>query len=137
MRTRDAALVGIRALEHNRWKLGDTVTLHSTVFPVELEFRIVGTIPGKWPAPRPRVKLPIFWFQRDYLVEALQAKGIAFDSLGNIWARVDDPAKVPAVMDESTRCSATARPRRLARPRSTSSRASSGLAEGFLVCSWR
>jgi putative ABC transport system permease protein len=102
VRTRNAAIVGIRALEQNRWKLGDTVTLHSTVYPVDLEFKIVGTIPGK-SAKRlgnESNSMPIFWFQREYLVEALRARGVSYDVLGNIWARVDDPAKVPAVMQQ-------------------------------------
>jgi putative ABC transport system permease protein len=33
-------------------------------------------------------------------VEALRARGVSYDVLGNIWARVDDPAKVPAVMQQ-------------------------------------
>jgi putative ABC transport system permease protein len=98
-RNRNAALVGIRALEQNRWRVGDSVTLHSTVYPVDLEFRIVGTIPGK--ANRlgnERNSMPVLWFHREYLVEALRAQGTELDVLGNIWARVDDPAKVAAVM---------------------------------------
>ncbi len=89
-RYRNGALVGSRALEQNGWKVGDSVTLQSTVFPVELEFLISGEIPS--------ASMPVFWFHREYLVEAMREKGVEFDQLGNIWARVDDPAKVESVM---------------------------------------
>lgn len=98
-RTRTGALVGQRAMKDNGWKVGDLVTLSSTIYPLELEFRIAGTIPGaSAEASSESTNLPIFWFHREYLVEALREQGIPFDVLGNIWARVDDPAKVPAVM---------------------------------------
>jgi putative ABC transport system permease protein len=98
-RTRTGALVGQRAMQDNGWKVGDLVTLASTIYPLELEFRIVGTVPGaSLQKAAESTNLPVFWFHREYLVEALREQGIAFDVLGNIWARVDDPAKVPAVM---------------------------------------
>jgi putative ABC transport system permease protein len=86
---RDAALVGHTTLEKQRWKVGDVVTLQSTVFPVSLSFRIVGSIPTPTPA---------FYFQREYLAQALSAVGVQFDSTGMIWSRVDDPDRVGPVM---------------------------------------
>jgi putative ABC transport system permease protein len=100
-RTRTGALVGMRAMTDNGWKIGDLVTLKSTIYPLELEFRIIGTIPGE--ARRDAgeaTNLPVFWFHREYLVEALREQGIEFDALGNIWARIDDPARVTAVMQQ-------------------------------------
>jgi putative ABC transport system permease protein len=100
-RSRTSALVGHRAMVDNGWKIGDVVTLKSTIYPVDLEFRIAGTIPGE--AMRKsgeQASLPIFWFHREYLVESLRAQGVEFDQLGNIWARIDDPAKVTAVMQQ-------------------------------------
>ncbi len=100
-RSRTGALVGVRAMTENGWKLGDVVTLKSTIYPVELEFTIAGTIPGaKMLEAGASTGLPVFWFHREYLVEALRAQGVEFDQLGNIWARIDDPAKVTGVMQQ-------------------------------------
>lgn len=100
-RTRTGALVGQRAMNDNGWKVGDLVTLKSTIYPLELEFRIAGTVPGgSLSKAAESTNLPVFWFHREYLVEALREQGIEFDSLGNIWTRVDDPAKVPAIMQQ-------------------------------------
>jgi putative ABC transport system permease protein len=90
VRYRDAALVGGMTLEKYGWKVGDLVTLKSTVFPVEVNLRIVGML-GKDNDPR-------LWFQREYMVQALEAAGVPFDSIGTVWARVDDPARVNEVM---------------------------------------
>ncbi len=100
-RTRTGALVGLRAMTDNGWQIGDLVTLKSTIYPVELEFRIVGTMPGDpGSAAGDAANLPLFWFHREYLVEALREQGVEFDALGNIWARIDDPARVTAVMQQ-------------------------------------
>lgn len=97
-RTRTCALVGRRAMSQNGWQVGQLVTLESTVFPLALEFRLCGTIPGG--ASAESSTLPIFWFHREYLVEALRAQGVEFDVLGTIWARIDDPERVTAVMQQ-------------------------------------
>jgi putative ABC transport system permease protein len=89
-RQRDAALVGHMTLQQHGWKVGDRVTLKSTVFPVDLEIQIVGEIPG---ANDPRL-----WLQREYLGQALEAKGFRFDMINMIWARVDEPERVNEVM---------------------------------------
>ncbi len=86
---RDAALVGHTTLEKHRWKVGDVITLQSTVFPVTLSFRIVGSVPTATPS---------FYFQREYLAQALAASGAQFDSTGMIWSRIDDPERVAPVM---------------------------------------
>jgi putative ABC transport system permease protein len=90
-RYRDAALVGYQTMRQFRWKIGDRVTLRSTVYPVDLEFRIVGVLPE--PHGNPMWLL----FSRTYLEEAVRAKGGSADYAGMIWARVEDPADVPAV----------------------------------------
>jgi putative ABC transport system permease protein len=91
-RRRDAALVGRGTLERYGWKPGDLVTLKGTVFPVDLRFRIVGEIPSE--------RAPHFWFQREYLEQAVAASGGRLDFLGTIWVRVDDPARVDPLMRE-------------------------------------
>jgi len=70
------------------WKVGDNITLTSTVFPVSLTFRIVGDLPVQ----------RTFYFQREYLAQGLAAAGITLDTTGMIWSRVDDPEKVGPVM---------------------------------------
>jgi putative ABC transport system permease protein len=90
VRQRDAALVGKQTLDRYGWKVGDRITLESTVFPVSLDLRIVGVL-GDTRDPR-------LWFQREYLVQALDQQGVAFDLLGTVWARVDDPARVNEIM---------------------------------------
>jgi putative ABC transport system permease protein len=90
-RYRDAALVGYQTMRQFRWKIGDRVTLRSTVYPVDLEFRIVGEL------PEPHGNPMWFLFSRTYLEEAVRAKGGSADYAGMIWARVEDPADVPVV----------------------------------------
>jgi putative ABC transport system permease protein len=89
-RHRDGAIVGGGTLARHGWKIGDLVTLESTVFPVKLQFRIVGVIPSE--------RAPHFWFQREYLDQALRAQGGSLDFLGTIWLRVDDAARVDPLM---------------------------------------
>jgi putative ABC transport system permease protein len=89
-RQRDALIVGRQTMNKYRWKVGDRVTLKSTVFPVDLDMRIVGEIPEE--------RDPRGWFQREYLDQALEAQGYDFDQIGVVWARVDDPARVNEVM---------------------------------------
>jgi putative ABC transport system permease protein len=88
---RDAAMVGHLTLEKMRWKVGDQVTLQSTVFPVSLTFRIVGSIPTSTPS---------FYFQREYLEQALAGAGVPLDTTGMIWSRIDSPEHVNAVMSQ-------------------------------------
>jgi putative ABC transport system permease protein len=91
-RNRDGAIVGRNTMVRYGWKVGDRITLESSVFPVELAFRIVGEIPNE--------RAPHFWFQREYLDQALQAQGGNLDFLGTVWLRVDDPARIEPLMAE-------------------------------------
>ena len=92
-RYRDGAIVGRGTLQKNGWKIGDLVTLKGTIYPVDLGFRIVGEIPND--------RSPIFLFQREYLDQALRAAGRGgLDTLGTVWVRVDDPARVGPLMSQ-------------------------------------
>lgn len=91
-RYRDGAIVGRGTLDKYDWKVGDLVTLKGTLFPIDLSFRIVGEIPNQ--------RAPHFWFQREYLEQALRANGSNLDFLGTIWFRVDDRARVEPLMRE-------------------------------------
>lgn len=89
---RDAAVVGRNTLEKMGWKVGDTVSLQSTVYPVTLSFRIVGATPN--------ANNGSLYFQREYLAQALAAAGIQFDTTGMIWSRVDDAARIGPVIHQ-------------------------------------
>jgi len=89
---RDGALVGRMTMQRQGWKPGDEVTLGSTVYPVDLTFRISGEIPAE--------QDPRFWFHRTYLEEALRAQNIPSDQVGMIWARIDQAELVPGVMKQ-------------------------------------
>lgn len=92
-RNRDGALVGRGTLRSQGWKIGDNVTLKGTAWPVDLSFRIVGEIPNE--------RAPHFWFQREYLDQALRAAGRGgLDTLGTVWVRVDDAARVDPLLRE-------------------------------------
>jgi putative ABC transport system permease protein len=90
-RYRDGAIVGRGTMHKYRWKVGDRVTLRSTVWPVALDFRIVGEIPDD--------RSPLFWMNREYLDQALKAQGHGgLGIVGLIWVRAADPARVNAIM---------------------------------------
>lgn len=98
-RYRDGAIVGRQVMERYGWKLGDRITLKSTVWPVDLDLRIVGEIASD--------RAPYLWFNQAYLDQALKAKGRqGLGIVGMIWVRASDPAKVNAIMrtvDEMSR----------------------------------
>lgn len=90
-RYRDGVIVGRQTMLKHRWKIGDRVTLQSTVWPVKLDFRIVGEIPNE--------RAPHFWMSREYLDQALKAQGRdGLGIAGTIWVRVSDPNRVNAIM---------------------------------------
>ena len=90
-RYRDGAIAGRQTMRRYGWKIGDRVTLRSTVWPVNLDFRIVGEIPNE--------RSPLLWMNRNYLDEALKAQGrpgLGITTL--IWVRAADPDRVNAIM---------------------------------------
>ncbi len=90
-RYRDGAIVGRQTMLKYGWKIGDRVTLKSNLWPVALDFRVVGEIPND--------RSPLFWFHRTYLDEALiSLRGQGLSIVGMIWARIDDPQNVNRVM---------------------------------------
>jgi putative ABC transport system permease protein len=90
-RYRDGALIGGQLVKKYGWKVGDRVTLKSTAWPVDLDFRIVGVIPD--------ARAPFLWFQRAYLDQALQAQtGKGLGTAGSIWVHVKDPEDTTRIM---------------------------------------
>jgi putative ABC transport system permease protein len=90
-RYRNSALIGRQLAKQYGWHVGDTVTLKSTRWPIELSMRVVGEIPNDLD--------PRFWLRREYVEEALATLGRKLGRVGIIWARVDDPRR----MDETMR----------------------------------
>jgi putative ABC transport system permease protein len=91
-KNRDAALVGRSTLDRQGWKVGDRITLHSTIWGFPLEFRVVGALEHG--------QNPSLWFQREYLEQALEARSMSRDEIGMIWVRVDDATRVEPLMRE-------------------------------------
>lgn len=91
-RRRDGAIVGRLTMRRYGWKPGDRITLVSKDWRLDLGLVIVGEIPVD--------RSPLFLFQREYLAQAISARGWQLDSTGTIWLRVDDPARVDSLMRE-------------------------------------
>jgi len=66
-RYRDGALVGRQTLRKYGWKIGDRISLHSNIWQLDLDLRIVGEMPHE--------RSPLVWFSWTYLDEALKAHG--------------------------------------------------------------
>jgi putative ABC transport system permease protein len=98
-RYRDGAIVGRQTSERYGWKLGQRITLRSTVWPVEADVRIVGIL------DEPRI--PSLYIHREYLDEALRAAtGNGLGVVGVIWTRVASPELTGPIMrqiDEMSR----------------------------------
>jgi len=78
-RDRKAAVVGSRIAELYGWKLGDRVTLESTIPPyLSLEFHIIKLLTEQSEAI-------FFLFRRDYLEEAINATGMDGSRVNIFW----------------------------------------------------
>lgn len=90
-RYRDGAIVGRQTMKKYNWKIGDRITLKSTVWPTDLDLRIVGEIPNE--------RAPMLWLNREYLDQALKAQGRpGLGIAGVIWVRAESPERVNAIM---------------------------------------
>ena len=89
-RYRDGAIVGRETMKKYGWKVGDRITLRSTVWPVDLDLRIVAEIPSD--------RAPLLWLNWEYLAQALKAKGRNLGIAGIVWVKVADPKQVNSVM---------------------------------------
>jgi len=91
LKYRDGALVGRQTMRKYNWEIGQRITLKSTVWPANLDVRIVGEIPND--------SAPMLWINREYLDQALQAAGrTGLGIAGVIWVRAADPNRVNAIM---------------------------------------
>ena len=84
--TRSGALVGPTLMRMYRWRVGDTVIVHGTTEPVDVQLKIVGTLGGRVP---PTAAI----MRRDSLDEALGRPG----TVNIFWVKVDSSNSVPTV----------------------------------------
>ena len=90
-RYRDGAIVGRQTMRKYGWKIGDRVTLHSNLWLVDLDLRIVGEMPDE--------RSPLLWLNWTYLDEALKARGAGgLGIVPTIWVRARDSEHVNAIM---------------------------------------
>jgi putative ABC transport system permease protein len=89
-RYRDGAIVGRQTMNKYGWKVGDRITLRSTVWPANLDLRIVAEIPNE--------RSPVLWLNWEYLEQTLKAQGRSLGIVGIVWVKVTDPKEVNAVM---------------------------------------
>lgn len=86
---RTAALVGVKLMQKYHWKIGQTITLIGTVFPVNPELTIRGVYSD---ASDPSQDLTLY-FHYDYLNEMLDE----MNQVGSFIVRVDNAQDVPKV----------------------------------------
>lgn len=81
MRDRRAAVTGVAPAEQYGWKIGDLVTLESTVPPyLTLQFKIVKVTTNA-------VRANAFYFRRDYLEESLASANFASSRCNIFWVK--------------------------------------------------
>jgi putative ABC transport system permease protein len=87
-----AAWIGSLLMRQNGWKVGDHIMLRSTgADRMELSFTIVGEIPSKhYPNT--------FLFRRDYLEDALKARGLPVGDAWFLMARVGEAGQIASVI---------------------------------------
>lgn len=93
-----SAVAGVDLMSRFGWKVGDTVTLMGTIFPVDLEFTIVGTYSSA------RYQ-NMFYFRYDYFSEALGG----FNQVGSFMVKASSADLIPQIaeqIDETFRNSA-------------------------------
>ncbi len=85
---KSAAICGRLLAEAFNWKVGDKITLLGTIYPIDLEFTLVGIY-------RSDVDERSFYFHRDYFEEAQGRPGLA----GVFYVMCESPESVPRVID--------------------------------------
>lgn len=85
---RRAAVAGRALMERYGWEIGDRITLKGTIFPVDLEFILVGQYVSESNESN-------FYFHYDYLEEALGNPG----RIGAFWVKAESAEKVPEIAD--------------------------------------
>jgi putative ABC transport system permease protein len=88
IKERKAAVASEKLAKRFGWKVGDTITLKGTIFPVDLEFKIAGVFTEP-------TSQEMLYFRHDYLEEALGNPGIS----GAYAVKASNAAAVPSVCE--------------------------------------
>ncbi|HLI34019.1 MAG TPA: ABC transporter permease [Terriglobia bacterium] len=88
---RTAALVGRKLMEKYHWKIGQTITLKGTIFPINPEL----TIRAVYTDPSDSSQEQALYFHWDYFNELLSEA----NTVGTFTVKVDNAQDVPKVMD--------------------------------------
>ncbi len=84
---RTAGLVSTTLMRVYGWKVGDTITLRGTLYPVDLQLTIVGVLNEEAAGPR-------IIFRRDYMEELLGRPG----TTNLFWVKIDRSQSAPEVI---------------------------------------
>jgi putative ABC transport system permease protein len=84
---RTAALVATNLMKLYRWKIGQTIMLRGSMYPVDLQLTIVGVLNENASGPR-------IIFRRDYMEELLGRPGTA----NLFWVKIDSSRSAPEVI---------------------------------------
>ncbi len=84
---RTAAVAGRKLAERFKWRLGDTITLKGTIYPLDLDFKLRGIYTG--------LDETAFFFHHAYLEEALERPG----KVGTFWLKAATAADVPRIAE--------------------------------------
>ncbi len=84
---RTAGLVSTTLMKVYGWKVGDTITLRGTLYPVNLQLTIVGVLNEEAAGPR-------IIFRRDYMEELLGRPG----TVNLFWVKIDRSQSAPEVI---------------------------------------
>ena len=88
MDERMAALVHVDLMEQFGWSIGDRITLTGTVYPVNLEFHLIGSYDSETDAPT-------LYFRHDYLQES----GVDYGQVGTFWLLADSADSVQGIIN--------------------------------------
>jgi putative ABC transport system permease protein len=86
-RLRSAAIVGEMLMTRYGWKLGQQIILRGTIYPVDVQLTIIGTLGDRAPGYA-------LIFRRDYLSEVLHG----LDDVNLFWIKVDSSKSIPRVI---------------------------------------
>jgi len=93
-RERIAAIVGDALMDQFGWTIGDRITLTGIIFPMDLEFKIVGSYSDD-------VNDSAFYFRHDYLDEAGEDADVVgmVGMVGTFWLMADSAEAVPGIIE--------------------------------------
>lgn len=94
MKDRTACVVGYGVADQRNWKVGDRITLDSSVPPyLKLEFNIVKIM-------RTESRANVMYFRRDYLVESLKKENVEGGLCNIFWIKCADVSAMRSLQDD-------------------------------------